>query len=315
MLAAARPPDQAAPRLGAAHPPKTVSSQPRPIYVDGVASELGEFLRARRGQMTPAELGLAAHGVRRVPGLRREEVALLAEVSVDYYVRLEQGRERHPSAQVLDALSRALNLSDDGRLHLYRLAGLSPRQRWLPASERVDTSLLELMDHWPDTPALVLGRAYDVLAANRLGDALFSGFPYSSNLIIKVFLDPASAAFYTDWPAAAANTVAGFRLAHGAWGDTPRVREVVGQLLRDSPRFTELWARHDARGKTLEVKRFVHPEVGPLTLRMQSFDVRSAPGQQLIIYHAEPGSSTAQGLSLLGTLAATAAKGAESTDR
>ncbi len=260
--------------------------------------------------MGPAELGLVVHGTRRVSGLRREEVAGLAEVSVDYYVRLEQGRELHPSPQVLDALGRALNLSDDARLHLYRLAGLSPRQQWAPAVERVDPALLQLMDRWPDTPALVLGRAYDVLAANRLGEALFSGFPYSRNLIVKVFLDPASATFYADWAAAAANTVAGFRLARGAWGDNPRVREILDQLLRDSVQFSALWARHDARGKTMEVKRFVHPEVGALTLRMQSFDVRSSPGQQLVVYHAEPASTSAQGLDLLGSLTATAATSA-----
>lgn len=305
MVGTCSTPGQVRPRLGAVHPPRALPPPLNLTYVDGVTSGLDGFLRARRGQVTPADVGLATHGARRVPGLRREEVALLAEVSVDYYVRLEQGRERHPSAQVLDALARALSLSDDGRLHLYRLAGLGPRQRWTATAERVDPALLQLMDHWPDTPALVLGRAYDVLAANRLGDALFSGFPHSRNLIVTVFLDPASASFYADWPAAAANTVAGFRLAQSSWGDTPRVREVVEQLLRESPPFAELWARHDARGKTLEVKRFVHPEVGPLTLRMQSFDVRSAPGQQLVVYDAEPGSSSAQGLALLGSLAAT----------
>lgn len=269
------------------------------------AGPLGEFLRGRRSRTTPARVGLPGSGRRRVAGLRREEVALLARVSVDYYIRLEQGRERRPSAQVLDALGEALALDEDGRLHLHRLAGQSPRQTRVAAAEQVDPSLLQLMDEWPATPALVLGRAYDVLASNQLGDALFSGFPVTSNLLVTVFLDPASRTLYADWPTIAANTVAGFRLAHGTWPDAPQIRQVLQRLLRESPEFAELWEHHDARGKSLEVKRFVHPDVGPLTLRMQSFDVRSSPGQQLVVYHAEPGSLSADGLALLGSLTAT----------
>jgi transcriptional regulator with XRE-family HTH domain len=245
-------------------------------------------------------------GVRRVAGLRREEVALLAQVSVDYYTRLEQGRERGPSAHVLDALSQALRLEDDGRLHLYRLAGQSPRAPRSVLPARVDPALRQLMDQWPSVPALVLGRAYDVLAANPLGEALFKGFPFSRNLVVTVFLDPASRGFYADWRAAAANTVAGLRLAHGVRGDDPRIREVLRHLLHESAEFAHLWQRHDARGKALEVKEFVHPEVGPLTLFLQTFDVRSSPGQQLVTYHAEPGSPSAERLALLGSLTATA---------
>jgi transcriptional regulator with XRE-family HTH domain len=266
---------------------------------------LGDFLRARRARITPADVGLVDGGRRQVTGLRREEVALLAGVSVDYYIRLEQGREQHPSAQVLDALSAALRLTDDGRLHLFRLVGLGPRPRSDRPPERVDPHLLQLMDMWPHNPALVLGRAYDVLARNALGDTLFSGFRRGANLLHAVFLDPDARAFYAEWERAAANTVAGFRLLHGAAPDDPRVRELLRGLLGGSREFARLWARHDARGKGVEVKRFVHPEVGPLELRMQAFDVRSAPGQQLVVYHAEPGSPSADGLTLLGTVAAT----------
>jgi transcriptional regulator with XRE-family HTH domain len=266
---------------------------------------LGDFLQARRAQVTPADVGLVHWGRRQVTGLRREEVALLASVSVDYYVRLEQGREQHPSAQVVESLSAALRLDDDGRLHLFRLAGLAPRPAPDPVAERVDPHLLELLHMWPHHPAIVLGRAYDVLARNALGDALFSGFRRGANLLHVVFLDPDAPAFYADWERAAANTVAGFRLLHGAAPDDPRICELLRELLTVSPEFARLWTLHDARGKDAEVKQFIHPDVGHLELRMQAFDVRSAPGQQLVVYHAEPGSPSADGLTLLGTLAAT----------
>jgi len=268
------------------------------------ATPLGDYLRSRRHAATPAQVGLPVHGPRRVEGLRREEVALLTGVSVDYYTRLEQGRERSPSASVLESLGRALALDDDGRQHLFRLTGLSPRAV-APVSTDVDPTLMQLLETWPHTPALVLGQSYDVLSANHLGTALFSHFPGPANLLHIVFLDPASRTFYVDWPAAAASTVAGFRLLAGAAPDEPRIREVLHELLHHSPEFTDLWKRHEARGKSTEVKRFVHPEVGPLTLRMHTFDVRSSPGQQLLTYHAEPDTRSAEAIVLLARGAAT----------
>ncbi|WP_026928824.1 helix-turn-helix transcriptional regulator [Glycomyces tenuis] len=270
-----------------------------------VENKLGEFLRARRAQVDPETAGVSSHGVRRVPGLRREEVAAMAKVSFDYYVRLEQGRERKPSAQVLDALGRALRLDDDARLHLFRIAGLGPKPTDAAAAEQVDPGLLRLMDMWSDNPAIVLGRAYDVLAGNRLAYALFDGFRQGPNLLMKMFFDPNARTFYSDWDRTASYTVAGFRILHGMFPEDPRVGEVLRTMLDRSPAFTEIWERHDARGKRLESKRFDHPEVGELTLRINAFDVKSAPGQELIVYHAEPGSASAEALSLLGTLAAT----------
>ncbi|MEV8314755.1 helix-turn-helix transcriptional regulator [Streptomyces sp. NPDC059900] len=268
-------------------------------------SELGAYLTARRADITPDRANLPVTGHRRVPGLRREEVALLAGVSADYYVRLEQGRERTPSAQVLDALAAALRLDEDGRLHLFRLAGLGPRARAAAVTDRVEPGLLALMDAWPHNPAVVYNRAYDVLASNAIADALFHSWAHSRNLLHVVFTDPGARAFYRDWHDVARNSVAGFRLGHGAAPDDPRVRQVLGELLAQSPQFAELWARHDARGKALESKRFAHREVGPLTLTMQTFDVRAAPGQELVVYHAQPASPSSQALALLGSLAAT----------
>ncbi|GGM14460.1 helix-turn-helix transcriptional regulator [Promicromonospora citrea] len=273
------------------------------------SSPLGGYLRGRRDQLAPEALGLPASGRRRVPGLRREEVAMLAGVSVDYYVRLEQGREVSPSPQVLDALGEVLRLDQDGREHLYRLAGLSPRPAAPAPVEEVDASLVELLLTWRDSPAIVFGRAYDVLAANPLGEALFGGFAVSRNLVRRTFLDPAARSFYPDWPDVAENTVAGLRLADGRTPGDPAIRALVDELRVKSPEFAALWERNDARGKRLTTKRFLHPDVGYLELRLHAFEVRGAPGQELVVYHATPGSPSAQALSLLGSVAATRAIG------
>jgi transcriptional regulator with XRE-family HTH domain len=209
---------------------------------------LGEFLRARRAQVRPEELGLLAGGARRVTGLRREEVALLAGVSKDYYVRLEQGRERHPSAQVLDALARGLALDDDAVAHLHRLARPAPDGRLRARRrEQVGPNLLRLMDGWPGTPAVVLGRCLTVLAHNALGKALFDGHTHRGDLVRLVFLDPDAREFYPDWERVAVNTVGGLRAAAGLDPDDPRLIETVGELSVKSAEFRRLWARHDIR--------------------------------------------------------------------
>ncbi|WP_033262481.1 helix-turn-helix transcriptional regulator [Amycolatopsis vancoresmycina] len=266
---------------------------------------LGEFLRARREQVGPAELGLPAGGPRRVAGLRREEVAVLAGVSTDYYVRLEQGRERNPSAQVVDALARGLALDEEATAHLHRLAQPVPaRRRRARRPERVSPNLLRLMDGWPATPALVLGPCLEVLAHNALGEALFAGHTHSGDLVRLVFLDPDARAFYPDWERVAVNTVGGLRAAAGIDPDDPRLIETVGELSVKSADFRRLWARHDIRQKTRETKRFRHRLVGELELSYEALTVNSAPGQQLIVYQAEPGSPSEAALALLGSLAA-----------
>jgi transcriptional regulator with XRE-family HTH domain len=271
-----------------------------------MTSDLGEYLRARRAATRPEDAGFPSGGRRRVAGLRREEVAVAAGMSADYYMRLEQGRETNPSPQVLDALGRVLGLDDDGRLHLFRLAGLAPAPASGSASsERADPELLALLDSWPQHPALVLGRAYDVLAANTLGRALFASAAHRGNLARMLFLDPAARTLWMDWPAAAAATVAGLRLAEGQAPDDARLRAVVAELTEASPEFARLRATGDARAKRPMRKGFLHPEVGPLDLRASAFDVRAAPGQELVVYRAEAGSPSAEALALLGSLAAT----------
>ncbi|MGW1379073.1 helix-turn-helix transcriptional regulator [Streptomyces sp. NPDC002446] len=266
---------------------------------------LGQFLRARRELLRPEDLGLPADGRRRVTGLRREEVAQLAGVSTDYYMRLEQGRERHPSVQVVDALARVLELEDDAAAHLHRLAlPFSRRRRPAARREHVSPHLLSMMAAWPQTPAVVLDRYLTVLAANALGTALFDGHTYRDDLVRLVFLDPDARDFYPDWDRAAANTVGGLRAAVGTDYNDPRLVEVVGELSLKSESFRRLWARHDIRHKTHETKRFRHPVVGELTLHYESLTVNSAPGQQLVVYQADPGSPSQEALSLLGSYTA-----------
>lgn len=270
------------------------------------SSELGEFLRAQRARLTPHDVGLASYGQRRVAGLRREEVAVLAGMNSDYYARLEQGRERHPSAHLLDAVCRALRLDEEAREHAHRLAGTTADGLRAQPRESVSPMLRQLLDGYAHTPAFVLGPALDLLASNALTDALFSPFQQADNLARMTFLDPAAPGFFVHWDRAAQATVAALRQASGLTPHYPRLDELVRTLCGASPRFTALWGSHSVRGKTHDVKELVHPEVGPLSLAYQTFDVRGAPGQQLVIYHAEPGSPGAQALTLLGTLAATA---------
>ncbi|WP_089212680.1 helix-turn-helix transcriptional regulator [Streptosporangium subroseum] len=265
---------------------------------------LGEFLRARREVTTPRQVGLLHVGSRRTPGLRREEVAMLADVSTDYYIRLEQGRERHPSERVLGALVRVLDLGPDAATHLYELAHPRSRPRGATAQvEQVSPDLLRLMRGWSSTPAFVCDRWMDVLAANTLATALFRELEHGDNLIRTVFLDPAARTFYRDWEKVARAKVAHLRSAAGADLDDPYLVELVDELSLESEEFRLLWARHDVVGKTHEAKRIHHREVGDLTLTCELFNISSAPGQQLTIFQAEPASPSEHALALLGSLA------------
>ncbi|MFD7014633.1 helix-turn-helix domain-containing protein [Streptomyces sp. NPDC059928] len=263
-------------------------------------NRLSEFLRARRALVRPEDHGMPA-GARRTPGLRREEVAVLAGVSTDYYVRLEQGRERNPSSQVLRALAAALLLEDEEAAYLRALVDPPQHPRPRPAREYAGPQLVSMLDAWADTPALVYGRYLDLSAVNSLGEALFSWLGDETSLITAMFLNPAAQDFYRDWPVVAQGCVAALRAANPA-PDDQRLRELVGELSVRSADFARMWARHDVRAKTASAKRFRHPLVGDLTLNFETFSVNSAPGQHLVVYRAEPGSAAEQSLAVLGSL-------------
>ena len=263
-------------------------------------SDLGPFLKARRGHVRPDDVGLRSDSARRVPGLRREEVAMLAGVSVDYYARLEQGRERNPSPSVLNAIASALCLDPDQREHLFRLADLAPTAL-VPAATAPRQSLVDLLAAWPHTPALVLDRRLDVLAHNALAGALYGEFARLDNLARMTFLDPAATGFYAHWDRAAESCVASLRLAQGHVGSADAVRRLVVELSGASDAFRRLWARHDVRGKTHDAKELRHRDVGDLHLEYHAFDVKGSPGHQLVVYQAAPGSPSAEKLQLLAS--------------
>jgi transcriptional regulator with XRE-family HTH domain len=260
---------------------------------------LGEYLRARRELVDPREVGLRVAGVRRTPGLRREEVATLAGISADYYLRLEQGRDRNPSAQVLEALARVFGLDATATEYLLSLAVPWPaKRRARPRQETVRPGIRQLLGAL-NLPAFVESRMFDVLAANSLATALSPSIRAGENRLRSVFLDPAERDSNPDWPKAIVGMVASFRASIGTDTDDPRVAQLVGELSLASEQFRKLWARHDV--KALAGAAFVlrHPEVGDLSLRREKLPLGESGGQLLVIYHAEAGSASARALSLL----------------
>ncbi|MEU4689300.1 helix-turn-helix transcriptional regulator [Actinoplanes sp. NPDC023714] len=269
---------------------------------------LGEYLRARRAQVGPAEVGIRAVGVRRTPGLRREEVATLAGISADYYLRLEQGRDRNPSPQVLEAIARVLLLDAAATRYLLGLTVARPRRR--VARDAVPAGIRQLLDV-VGLPAFVENRHYDVLAANRLATALSPEIRPGENRLRSIFLDPAERLLHPDWEHAIGGMVASFRASVAEEVDDPAVVRLVGELSRGSEEFRALWARHDVKAPSGGSVRMAHPEVGELTLRREKLTAGEAGGLLLVVYHAEPGSESARSLGLLGSLAAAEAAIAE----
>ncbi|MEV4570378.1 helix-turn-helix transcriptional regulator [Nonomuraea sp. NPDC049419] len=267
------------------------------------ANILGTYLRARREQVAPETVGLPNAGLRRVPGLRREEVAMLAGISADYYLRLEQGRDRRPSEQVLRSLARVLQLDAAATDYLLGLgAAPPPRRRRRPRREVVPEGTRTLLGTLP-LPAFVEGRCFDVLASNRPAVALSPRLAPGGNRLRDLFLDPAEQALYGDWERAAAALVAGFRASVGTDVDDPHSIELVGELSLASELFRTLWARHDVVRWRSSPVVLHHPQVGELRLLREKLAITGVTGQLLVMYHAEPGTEHADKLALLSSYA------------
>ncbi|WP_459801312.1 helix-turn-helix domain-containing protein [Herbidospora sp. RD11066] len=262
---------------------------------------LGEFLQTRRSQLRPEDVGVPTYGGRRrVPGLRREELALLAGVSASYYSRLEQGQSSNASPEVLDALAQALRLDDAERRHLHELAAggrrkAAPRR---PAPEKVSRATHQLIAALGDVPVVVLGRRGDVLAWNTLGHALFAGhLAQRPNMARLVFLDAHTRDLYADWPAKARGVVATLRMASGRHPDDPLLTALIGELTVKSPEFATMWADHRVKTAGDAVYEMRHPLVGTLHVTQQT--LRTADDQSVVVATTEAGSPSRAAMTLL----------------
>ncbi|AEY91322.1 DNA-binding protein [Streptomyces hygroscopicus subsp. jinggangensis 5008] len=279
-------------------------------------AELSEFLRSRRARLKPEDVGLAAFGRhRRVPGLRREELAQLAGVSVAYYTRLEQGNGRNVSAEVLGSIARALRLTDAEHAHLTHLAKPKAHKK-KPAArqQQVRGALRQLLDTMEGVPAYVVGRRSEILAWNRMAVALFGDWgelpPGERNWARLVFLRPAYRELFVDWEQKAIDIVCALRMDAGCDPDDARLSVLVGELSVKSEEFRRLWATHDVKEKSHGVKQLHHPLVGDLALNFESFRLTDGSEQSLVTYHADPGSPSADSLRLLASWGADAARAA-----
>ncbi|MEU9895033.1 helix-turn-helix transcriptional regulator [Streptomyces phaeochromogenes] len=273
----------------------------------GGGGELGRFLRARRTQTGPEQVGLTVGtGLRRTPGLRREELATLSGISIDYYVRLERGKETRPSPAVLDALARALQLDEAEHQHLRELATRAAQyapEAPPPPSRTVRPHLKLVLETLRPSPAYVISRSMDLLAWNPGGLALFAGladWPASQRNIARyLFLHPTAPILFPDWDYQVRGCVARLRAQSGIDPDAPDLTDLVGELLLKSPEFVKLWERYDVVGRKKIQKTFHHPQVGTLTLSGQSMHLDDTPGQRLGVYTAEPGTPDHDAMLLL----------------
>jgi transcriptional regulator with XRE-family HTH domain len=276
--------------------------------------EIREFLTSRRAKLTAADVGLPDYGARRVPGLRREEVAVLAGVSVPYYSRLERGDLARASDSVLNALARALRLDAAERAHLIDLARavqpLAPPPRRRPAKERMRPSVQHVLDAITGAAALLLNDRHDILATNPLSRALFLELldgQERPNFARFIFLDPRAREFYVDWDTVARDVAAALRANAAHKPDDRALSDLVGELSTRSEEFCREWARHDVRFHNRGIKRLHHSQVGDIELRYEGLQVASDTGLTIYVYTADPGTRSAEALALIGTLAATAA--------
>ncbi|MFH9072265.1 helix-turn-helix domain-containing protein [Streptomyces alboflavus] len=290
---AAAPPTGAAPRNG---------------------TELGRYLRARRAQVSPAEAGLpAGTGLRRTPGLRREELATLAGVSVDYYTRLERGRETNPSPAVIDSLARALRLCGDAHERLHELAELASGRLSEPPPTTefaVRDSVVRMLDALRPLPAYVVSPHNYLLAANtpgrRLMPGLFDWPAEQRNITRYLFLHPVGRELYVPWEETVAQSVAHLRAVGGRDPDSPQLAALVGELCLKSPEFARMWDRYEVRERGGGVKSFAHPKAGAMSLTYEVMRLARTGGQRLVTYQAEPGSADEAAMLSLDPAARTA---------
>ncbi|MFC9790306.1 helix-turn-helix transcriptional regulator [Rhodococcus sp. NPDC127528] len=276
-------------------------------------AEIREFLSSRRARITPDQAGLPAYGGnRRVKGLRREEVALLAGVSIDYYVRMERGNLTGTSDSVLESLSRALQLDDAERDHLFdlaRAAGPAPSPRRSAAKGGVSPAVQQVLDAITDAPAWVRNARHDMLAANRMARALYAPLLADprrpANTARFIYLDPASQDFFVDWDRAADDIAAMLRSEAGKNPHDKALTELIGELATRSEVFRSRWAKHNVRFHRTGIKRLRHPVVGDLDLNFEAMEFPAIPGLTLLVYTAPAGTPTADSLRLLGSWAAT----------
>jgi len=274
------------------------------------ANEIGEFLRARRAGLTPEELGIVSYGSRRVPGLRREELAQLAGVSATYYTRLEQGQSTNASLSVIDSIARALNLNPDERAHLHDLARPTRTRRRTPIKpDHARPGTIRLLNAMVDIPAVVMGRRNEILAWNRLGHLLIAGhleFDAPArpgdrpNLMRMLFLDLHTGDLYRNWREEASLAVASLRFTAAQHQDDPELTQLIGELTLKSPEFAALWAKHPVRRCVNGVKHFRHPEVGDFELSFEMLHLPDGDGQRMLTHTAEPESPAEAALRLLG---------------
>ncbi len=267
----------------------------------GRRDELSDFLRTRRAKIVPSDVGLADGARRRTPGLRREEVALLANIGATWYTRLEQGLPINVSADVLASISRALRLTSDERRHLYLLAGL-PLAVASHDEERVGKLVLRVLSALEPSPAYVRGRRWDVLAWNRSADALgdfSSATGPARNIVWRLFRDEHSQCRYGDLKCIMRRCVANFRAVAAKYPDDPAFVELIEELRTNSLEFRRLWAEHDVLGSTEGLKQFLHPEFGEFILDYTGFELPGDGDMRLIVMTAEPGSETERKLQLL----------------
>ncbi|MFF5563016.1 helix-turn-helix domain-containing protein [Streptomyces sp. NPDC012623] len=279
----------------------------RPDGLDRRA-ELSEFLRTRRARLKPEDVGIPSHGRhRRVPGLRREELSQLAGVSVAYYTRLEQGNGRNVSAEVLDSIARALRLTDAEHAHLTHLAKPKQQRRKyrVPRQQQVRVALRQLLESMEGMPAYIGGARSEILAWNRMAAAMFGDWgklpPAERNWARLTFLSPDYRELFLDWESKASDMVSYLRLYAGQHPQDPDLSTLVGELSVQSEEFRRLWATHDVKEKGHGVKRMRHPLVGDLTLSYETLHLPDDHEQYLCVYHAEPGSASAEALRLLAS--------------